>query len=306
MWLRDLSQLLKEAAEAWLDDGATRLSSSLAYYAIFSLAPLLVIVIAIAGLVYGEQAAQGQIAQQISALAGARAAEAIQMLVQSSAESKGTGILASSLGLVVLIFGASTVFAELKDALNTVWGVVVKPGCPVWSLVRARLKSFLAVLGIGFVLLASLLVSATISAAGKLMGAVLPVPKGVWYGVDFLVSFAVISVLFAMVFKMLPSVRIRWRDVAVGAVGTAFLFTVGKFLIGLYLGRSGIASGFGAAGSLVVLLAWIYYSACILFFGAEFTKVYACKFGGGVVPRRNAELLRDVLCAKYKLVPPSE
>ena len=298
---RDLPQLLKEAASEWIEDGAMRLSSSLAYYAIFSLAPLLVIVISIAGLVFGEEAARGQIAQQISALAGA--GEAIQATVQASASEKTTGMLATIIGLVVLLFGASTVFAELKDALNTIWGVTVKPGRAFFTLVRDRFLSFSIVLAIGFLLLVSLVLSAVLAALGKYMSSQLPLPAAVWQGCDFLVSFAVISALFAMIFKILPNVRIGWRDVRIGAVGTALLFTIGKFLIGLYLGTSSIASSFGAAGSVVIVLVWIYYSSCILFFGAEFTKVYARKFGSGIVPNSRAVLVSDLLRAKLGSAP---
>src|SRR6478672_13144249 len=244
---RDLPQLLKEAASEWIEDGAMRLSSSLAYYAIFSLAPLLVIVISYAGLGLEKKAARGQIAEQISALAGARAGEAIQAAVQASASEKTTGALATIIGLGVLLFGASTVFAELKNALNTIWGVAVKPGRAFFTLVRDRFLSFSIVLAIGFLLLVSLVLSAVLAALGKYMSAQLPLPAAVWQASDFRVAFAVISALFAMIFKMLPNVRI-------GAVGTALLFTIGKFLIGLYLGTSSIASSFGAAGSVVIVL----------------------------------------------------
>ena len=300
---RDLSQLLKEAASEWIEDGAMRLSASLAYYAIFSLAPLLVIVISIAGLVFGEEAARGQIAQQISALAGTRAGEAIQSAVQASAEEKTTGVLATIIGLMVLLFGASTVFAELKDALNMIWGVAVKPGRPFLTLVRDRFLSFSIVLSIGFLLLVSLVISAVLAALGKYMSARLPLPAAVWHACDFLVSFGVISALFAMIFKILPNVRIGWRDVWIGGLWTAFLFTLGKFLIGLYLGTSSVASSFGAAGSALIVLVWIYYSSCILFFGAEFTKIYACKFGSGIVPNSRAVLVSDLLRAKLGSAP---
>ncbi|HET7238563.1 MAG TPA: YihY/virulence factor BrkB family protein [Terrimicrobiaceae bacterium] len=294
---------MKEATSEWIEDGAMRLSSSLAYYAIFSLAPLLVIVISIAGLVFGEEAARGQIAQEISALAGIRAGEAIQATVQASASEKTTSMLATIIGLVVLLFGASTVFAELKNALNTIWGVAVKPGRTFLTLVRDRFLSFSIVLAIGFLLLVSLVLSAVLAALGKYMTARLPLPAAVWQAGDFLVSFGVISTLFAMIFKILPNVRIGWHDVRIGAVGTALLFTIGKFLIGLYLGTSSIASSFGAAGSVVIVLVWIYYSSCILFFGAEFTKVYARKFGSGVVPNSRAVLLSDLLRAKLGSAP---
>ena len=263
----------------------------------FSLGPLLVIVISIAGLFFGEEAARGQIAQQISALAGTRAGDAIQATVQASASEKTTGVLATIIGLVVLLFGASTVFAELKYTLNTIWGVTVKPGRAFFTLVRDRFLSFSIVLAIGFLLLVSLVLSAVLAGLGKYMSARLPLPAAVWQSCDFLVSFAVISALFAMITKMLPNVRIDWRDVRIGGVGTALLFTIGKFLIGLYLGTSSMASSFGAAGSVVIVLVWIYYSSCILY-GAEFTKVYARKFGSGIVPNSQAVLVSDLLRAQ--------
>ncbi len=297
----DLLALLKQAASDWIDDGAMRLSAALAYYAIFSLAPLLVIAISIAGLVFGEDAARGRIAEEISTLAGPRAGEAIQAAVLSSASEKTTGVVATVAGLALLLFGASTVFAELKDALNTIWGVVVRPGRPFLTLVRDRFLSFSIVLSIGFLLLISLILSTVLAALGKYMGSRLPLPAAVWQMCDFLLSFAVISALFAMIFKILPNVRIGWRDVSVGAAGTALLFTAGKFLIGLYLGTSSIASSFGAAGSVIVALAWIYYSSCILFFGAEFTKAWSCKFGPGVIPNSRAMLAADAWRAKLGL-----
>ncbi|MGI8603734.1 MAG: YihY/virulence factor BrkB family protein [Verrucomicrobiales bacterium] len=299
---RYLLPLLKEAASEWIDDNAMRLSSSLAYYAIFSLAPLLVIVVSIAGLVFGDEAARGQLAQQISTLAGMRAGEAIQSAVQSSASQKTTGVLATVISMAVLLFGASTVFAELKDAMNTIWGVVVKPGRPFFTLVRDRFFSFSIVLAIGFLLLVSLVISAILAALGKYMSGRFQLSSAVWQTWDFLISFAVVSGLFALVFKLMPNVRIRWRDVWLGAVATAFLFTLGKFIIGTYLGTSTIASSFGAAGSVVIVLAWIYYSACILFFGAELTKVYARKFGSGIVPNSRAVLVDDLLRARLALL----
>ena len=298
---RYLLPLLKEAASEWVDDGAMRLSSSLAYYAIFSLAPLLVIVISIAGMVFGEEAARGQLAHQIATLAGKRAGEAIQSAVQSSASQKATGVLATVISAAVLLFGASTVFAELKDALNTIWGVVVKPGRPFLTLVHDRFFSFSIVLAIGFLLLVSLVISALLAALGKYMSGRFQLSPALWQTWDVFISFAVVSGLFAMIFKLLPNVRIGWRDVWIGGVGTAFLFTLGKFAIGYYLATSSVASSFGAAGSVVIVLAWIYYSACILFFGAEFTKAYARKFGSGIVPNSRAVLVDDLLRARLGL-----
>ncbi len=295
---RDLFQLLKTAASDWVEDGAMRLSSSLAYYAIFSLAPLLVIVISIAGLVFGEEAARGQLSQQIATLAGKGAGEAIQSAVQSGGAHPSTGVLATVIGTALLLFGASTVFAELKDALNTIWGVAVKPGRPFFTLVHDRFFSFSIVLAIGFLLLVSLVISVLLAALGHYMSGRFQFPPVVWQAGDFVISFAVIGGLFAMIFKLLPNVKLRWRDVWLGAVMTSLLFTLGKFVIGYYLATSSIASSFGAAGSVVIVLVWIYYSACILFFGAEINKGYVRKFGPGIIPNSRAVLIDDLLRAR--------
>jgi membrane protein len=298
MHLLRLPSLLKDAAFAWVDDGAMRLSSSLAYYAIFSLAPLLVIVVTIAGFVFGEEAARGQLAQQISTLAGKAAGEAIQSAVQSSAANKPAGVLATVVGTALLLFGASTVFAELKDALNTIWGVVVKPGRLFLTLVRDRFFSFSIVLAVGFLLLVSLVTSVILAALTQYLGSRFELSPSVWQAGDMVVSFAVVTCLFAMIFKWVPNVRIGWRDVWLGAVSTSLLFTLGKFLIGYYLATSSIASSFGAAGSVVIILVWVYYSACILFFGAEVTKAYSLRFGCGIVPNSRAVLIDDLLRAR--------
>jgi membrane protein len=298
---RHLLPLLKDAACAWVDDGAMRLSSSLAYYAVFSLAPLLVILISMAGLVFSEEAARGQLSQQIAVIAGSGAGDAIQAAVQSSAAQKSAGMLATFLSTALLLFGASTVFAELKDALNTIWGVVVKPGRPFLTLARDRFFSFSIVLAIGFLLLVSLVISVLLAAVGHYMSGRFQLSSTAWQIWDFAVSFVVVSALFAMIFKLLPNVRLRWRDVWPGAVATSLLFSLGKLLIGYYLATSSMASSFGAAGSVVIILAWIYYSACILFFGAEITKIYARKFGSGVVPNSRAVLVDDLLRARLGL-----
>ena len=211
------------------------------------------------------------------------ASDAIQSIVKS-APTKTTGVWATAIGLAVLLFGASSVFAELRSALNTIWGVVVKPGRPVFTLILDRLFSFSMVLVIGFLLLASLLVSTVLAIVSKYMSAKFALPTSLWHSCDFVLSLIVVTLLFAMIFKILPNVVVRWRDVALGAWVTSLLFTLGKFLIGFYLGTSSVASSFGAAGSIIIILLWIYYSACILFFGAEFTRACACKSGPGVVP----------------------
>jgi len=298
---RHLLSLFKDAASDWVDDGAMRLSSSLAYYAIFSLAPLLVIVISMAGLVFGEDAARGQLSQEIASLAGKGAGEAIQAAVQSSAARKTTGMLATCVSTALLLFGASTVFAELKDALNMIWGVVVKPGRPFFRLVHDRFFSFSIVLAMGFLLLVSLIISVLLAVLGFYISDRFRLPAAAWRTWDFVISFTVVSTLFAMIFKLLPNVQLRWRDVWLGAIATSLLFTLGKFVIGYYLVTSSVASSFGAAGSVVIVLAWIYYSACILFFGAEITKGYARKFGRGIVPNSRAVLIDDLLRARLGL-----
>ncbi len=295
---RHLLPLLKDAASDWIDDGAMRLSSSLAYYAIFSLAPLLVIVISIAGLVFGEEAARGQLSQQIAVLAGRGAGDAIQAAVQSSASQKSGGVMATIVSTGLLLFGASTVFAELKDSLNIIWGVIVKPGRPFLTLMHDRFFSFSIVLAIGFLLLVSLVISVLLALLGNYMSVRFELPSAVWQAWDFIISFIVVTSLFALIFKLLPNVRLRWRDVWLGAVATSLLFTIGKLIIGYYLATTSIASSFGAAGSVVIVLAWIYYSACILFFGAEITKIFVRKFGSGIVPNSRAVLVDDLLRAR--------
>lgn len=298
---RHLLPILKDAASDWVDDGAMRLSSSLAYYAIFSLAPLLVIVITMAGFVFGEDAARGQLSQEIAHLAGKGAGEAIQAAVKSSAAQKTTGVLATVISTALLLFGASTVFAELKDALNTIWGVVVKPGRPFFTLLHDRFFSFSIVLAMGFLLLVSLIISVLLATLGSYMSGRFQFHPAIWRAWDFVISLAVVTGLFAMIFKLLPNVLLRWRDVWMGAVTTSGLFTVGKFAIGYYLATSSLASSFGAAGSVVLVLAWIYYSACILFFGAEITKGYVRKFGSGITPNSRAVLVDDLLRARLGL-----
>ena len=283
---RQSAAVIKDALAGWSDDKVPRLGAALAYYTLFSLAPLLIIVVGVASVVFGEDAAQGRISEQINGLVGDKGAEAIQAMLQNAGSEKSSGILATVIGVVTLLFGASGVFAELQDALNTIWGVKPKPGRAVLDIVRARFFSFAMVLGIVFLLLVSLVVSAALAALGKFGSGRIPTP--LLHAVDLVVSVAVVAVLFAMIFKILPDVRIAWGDVWVGAFATSVLFTVGKILIGLYLGRSGVASAFGAAGSLVIVLVWIYYSAQILFLGAELTKAFARRHARAVVPTADA------------------
>jgi membrane protein len=279
--------LIKESFQEWQKDGALDLGAALAFYTIFSLAPLLLVALAVAGLLWDRGQIQGQLIAQIQGLMGPQGAQAVQTML-ANAGQHGSGVLATVIGVVTILFGATGVFVQLQNALNRVWNVEAKPGLGIWSFVKTRLISFGMVLGVGFLLLVSLVVSTAVSAVGKWATGLLPGSETLMQVLTFAVSFALITFLFALMYKYLPDVEIGWRDVWVGAVVTALLFTLGKFLIGLYLGKSSIASTYGAAGSLVVVLLWIYYSSQILFLGAEFTQVYATHYGAQIKPSKHA------------------
>jgi membrane protein len=270
--------LLKSTLSACLKDNVQRMSAALAYYTIFSLAPLLVIAIAIAGLVFGEDAARGEIVGEIQELVGRDGAKAIQTMIQSAYHPAQSAI-ATIVGIVTLLVGATGAFSEVYDALNLIWRVNQESSTAMRTIIKARFMSFGMILIVGFLLLVSLVLSAVLAGISKYASSFLPAPAPLFHFVDFLFSLAVVTVLFAMIFKVLPEIKIRWGDVWAGATLTALLFTVGKFVIGFYVGKSVSASSYGAAGSLVVVVAWIYYSAFILYFGAEFTQVYAHQCG---------------------------
>jgi membrane protein len=278
--------LLRSSATEWLEDKAPRLGAALAYYTIFSLAPLLLIAIAVAGLVFDKKAARGQIVGQIQNMMGRQGAEAIESMLDSASRPEA-GYTATGIGIVLLLFGATGLFGQLQDAMNTIWEVQPKPGRGIWGFVKDRFLSFSMVMGTVFLLLVSLVMSAGLAAMGSLMGDW--GTSRVGQIVNFVVSFAVISGLFAMIFRFLPDAKVAWRDVWLGSALTALLFTIGKTAIGLYLGHSSVASAYGAAGSLVVLLIWAYYSAQIFLFGAEFIKAYANQYGSRIVPEADAE-----------------
>ena len=280
--------LLKATAFEWLDDQAPTLGAALAYYTVFSLAPLLIISIALAGLVFGAEAAQGQIFDQLRGLLGDAGGKAMQEIVQSASAEPKTGVVATVIGFVTLLFGASGAFGQLQASLNIIWGVQPKPGRGILGIIRDRILSFGFILVVGFLLLVSLLLTAAIAFVGKQFGAMVPGMEALIQILNSILSLAVITLLFGMMFKILPDANIAWRDVWIGALITALLFTLGKFALGFYLGRSGIASSYGAAGSLIVLLLWVYYSSQVVFFGAEFTQVYANRFGSHVTPSSNA------------------
>ncbi len=284
--------LLRETFNEWNEDKAPRLAAALAYYTAFSIAPLLVITVSIAGLAFGEDAVQGHLRYQIQGLVGGQAAGAIEEML-TNFHHPDTGILATVIGLVTLLLGAAGLFGQLQDALDTIWEVAPKPGQGILSIIRQRFISFTMVLGIGFLLLVSLVISAAVSAVGNFVSVHVAPPQFALQVVNFLISFGITTLLFAVIYKVLPDARIAWRDVWMGAAVTSLLFNIGKLLIGLYLGNSTIGSAYGAAGSFVVLLLWINYSAQILLFGAEFTQVYARTYGSRIVPSANAVNLRE-------------
>lgn len=282
-----LWQLFKDTFTAWNNDKVPRHGAALAYYTVLSLVPLLVVIITIIGFIFGREVGQGYILGQIGSLVGPQSAEAIKEMIQRASEPS-TGIVATVLATGTLLLGASGVFAQLQDSLNSIWGVKPKEGGGLWGLIRNRFLSVAALLGTGFLLLVSLALSAVLSAFGKWFGGWLPAPEFVLQVSELLISLAVITGLFALMFKVLPDAQVAWRDVWVGAALTALLFTIGKFAIGLYLGKSDVGSAYGAAGSLVIVLVWVYYSAQILLFGAEFTQVYANRVGASIVPSEHA------------------
>lgn len=266
---------LKKAGGAWVDDRAQSMGAALAYYTVFSIAPLLLIAISVAGLVFGQDAARDSVVAQLQGLMGQAGAEAVQAMLKS-VSTPSTSIVGTVVGVVVLIIGATSVFAELQDDLNRIWRAPSKDKVAGWwAWLRTRILSVGFILAIGFLMLVSLAASAMFDAAGSWAGGLLGSQKAVAEGVNFVVSYLLTATLLALIYRFMPDAHIRWRDVVVGALVTALLFVVGKFLIGLYIAKSALASGFGAAGSLAVLLAWVYYSAQIFLFGAEFTWAYA-------------------------------
>lgn len=287
MNLKIIWVLLKETFVEWNTDKASRLAAALAYYTIFSLAPLLIIAIAIAGAVFGDDAARGKIVEQIQGLVGRDGAQFIETAIES-ADKPRTGSIASLISVVILLVGASGLFAQLQDALNTIWEVQPKPGRGIVGIIRDRFLSFTMVLGVGFLLLVSLILSAGLAALVNFLGHLLPGIGGILQLTNFILSFAVTTLLFGLMYKVLPDVKIVWSDVWIGAMITSLLFSIGRFLLGIYLGNSSFGSTYGAAGSVVVILFWVYYAAQILFFGAEFTQVYARRFGSQIVPTKNA------------------
>jgi membrane protein len=275
--MREAGSVAYQTVMEWLDDRAARKGAALAFYTVFSLAPILILSIAIAGLFFGEEAARGEIVEQVSGLLGPDAARAIQSMIQASSDT-GTGVIATVVGLATLLLGATTALAELKDGLDQIWDAPPERTQGFWYFIRKRLLSVGLILSLGFLLLVSLVLSAVVSALARAWGTA-DVPSVLLQALNFVISFGLVTLLFAMIYKILPAVRIAWRDVIVGALITALLFSIGKMAIGVYLGNSAMASTYGAAGSVILVLVWVYYSAQIFLLGAEFTKIYAYRYG---------------------------
>ncbi|MCU7496472.1 MAG: YihY/virulence factor BrkB family protein [Ignavibacteria bacterium] len=276
--------VLKETFTKWSDDKAPKLAASLSFYTIFSIAPMLLLIIAIAGFVFGNDAAQGRIVEQLQSLVGKESAVLIQNAIKQSSNLQ-SGIIATVIGIVTLLLGASGVFLELQDSLNMIWKVRRKPDTAVMAFLKSRLISFSLIIAVGVLLMASLIISTVISALSDFIERYISIPGFVLSLTDFIISLLIMVVLFSMIYRVLPDVKLSWKDVRIGGIITSLLFILGKYLISLYLGRSSISSTFGAAGSLAVFIIWIYYTSQILFLGAEFTYVYAVRFGSGIVPK---------------------
>jgi len=294
-------QLLKQTATEWIDDKAPQLGAALAYYTVFSLAPLVLVLLAIIGVLFREDpaGAWSKVTEQMSYFLDKSAVQVVQDIAKTASEP-GKGTVATLIGIALALFGASGVFGQLQDALNTIWGVKAKPGLGLWGFLRARFISFAMVGGVCFLLLVSLTVEALLKGFSHYVQAALPGGLAIAISVYLIFDFAIVTLLFAMIFKFLPDARVRWRDVWLGAALTALLFGVGKWALGFYLGSGSAASAYGAASSLITLLLWIYYSSQILLFGAEFTQVYANQAGRRVQPSEYAVPIEEMEIEKPK------
>src|SRR5215469_1023227 len=292
--IRSVWELIQQTASDWSRINAPRLGAALAFYTMWSIAPLLVLCLGIARVVFGSEEARDQVAAQFQNISGPAGGDAIQALLAHAANPKH-GAVAAAVGFFVLLFGASSVFAELRDSLDLVWGVESASGTGILGMIRYRFFSFTMVFGVGFLLLVSLLVSAGIAAAGKMFQEYLPISESVLHLGSTLFTFVIVTILFALLYKLVPDVHIEWSDVWFGAAATSLLFSVGKFAIGMYLGKASIGSAYGAAGSLVVFIIWVYYSAQVFFLGAEFTRFFAERHGSRARWRENPQPIPQLL-----------
>jgi membrane protein len=287
MNLKELWTLIKDTFARWSEDNPFQLAAALAYYTLFSMAPLLIIAIAVAGLVFGREASQNQVIGIIEDLVGVQGARAIQAMIETADQKPDSGVFAAAVGIILLLLGAAGVVEQLQHSLNTIWRVAPKTGRGIRGFLLDRLLSFSMVLSVGFLLVVSLVISAVLTAVSGIVSGFLSIDAATAHILYLVVSVAFITLLFAVIYKFVPDVRIAWTDVWIGAVTTSMLFSVGKFLIGFYLGHGAVTSIYGAAGSLVTLLLWVYYSSLMFFFGAELTQVYATRYGSKAVSLKN-------------------
>ena len=290
--------LIKKTFKEWSEDKASRLAAALAYYTVFSIPPLLVVAIGIAALFTDRATVENQLVGQAGSLMGSQGAEAIETILDSAESPGRSELLPTIVGVVLLFFGASGVFTQLQDAMNTIWNVEADPDRGIWGAIKDRFFSFTMVLVIGFILLVSLMLSTLLTTFGDFAGHLVSDADVLLGIVNFIFSLVVITILFGLMFKTIPDVDITWRDVGIGALLTAILFKIGEYALGIYFDRSDPTSAFGAAGSVILLLLWVYYSVQILFLGAEFTQVYATEYGSGIRPEKGAVVLTEEAKAK--------
>jgi membrane protein len=292
--VKGLWKVLKNSFKGFSDDKVLKLSASLAYYTVFSIGPLLIVVISLCGLFFGREAIEGTIYGQIQSFVGRDAALQLQQIIKSAAIG-GKGKVAAIIGIITLVIGATSMFAEMQESINMIWGLKAKPKSGWWLLIKNRLLSFGVIASLGFLLLVTLGISGLIEALSDRLRNHFPdIAITLFYIINLLINFGVIAALFAVIFRVLPDARIRWRDIMAGAIATAVLFMIGKFAISFYISKSNVGSTYGTAGSLVVLLVWIYYSSIILYYGAEFTKAYAMKYGSEVTPNEYTVIAKTV------------
>jgi membrane protein len=304
MRIKSLWQMLKDTFKDFGEDRAMRLAAAMAYYAIFSIGPLLFVVITIAGWVMEPETVRGYVQEYVKGFVGEQSANTIESMM--AGPKMGGNMVTSVLAIVTLLIGAGGVFGQLQDALNTIWEVRPKPGLGIWGLIRTRFLSMAMVLGLGFLLLISLILTTAATAITSKAGNILPIPDVVVNSLSLIVAFGVVTVFFACVYKILPDVKVRWRSVWIGAIFAALLFTAGKYLLGLYLGRQATSSTYGAAGSVIVILLWVYYASIILFLGAEFTQVYARTRGVAIAPSEYAVPVTETERAQQGMPGPAQ
>ncbi|CAN5663024.1 YihY/virulence factor BrkB family protein [soil metagenome] len=291
---RGLWQVLKGAFKGIGEDKITKLSGSLAYYTVFSMGPLLLVIISLCSIILGREAIEGQVYTQLESFVGSDTAAQLQQIIRN-ASLQGKSTLAATIGGVMLLVGATTVFAEIQDSINMIWGLKPKPKRGWFKMLRNRLLSFSVIISLGFLLLVSLALSGIIDAFSRRLAEAYPdITVIIFYIINILLTFFITTVIFGVIFKVLPDAQIKWKDVRAGAITTALLFMLGKFAISFYIGKSNIGSTYGTAGSLVVLLLWVYYSSIILYFGAEFTKAYAIQYGEPIHPNTYAVTIKQV------------